>query len=1093
MRPTPLRPLVPYALGVVVVAAALLVRWPLWPVLGSDIPYVTLFPALLIAAYFGGFWPGLLATGLGALGADYFVIEPRRSLGVNTTADVARLGLFLVAGVVMSWLCESLRRAVGRQEVATRLAVESEEQLRVTLTSIGDAVLVTDSKGTVTFLNPVAEALTGWRTKDAAGKPFATVFRIVNEYTRKPAEDPVGRVLREGKVVGLANHTVLIARDGKERPIEDSAAPVTDPAGILTGVVLVFRDVSENRAANRRVAESEERFAQFMRNLPGLAWVKDADGRYVFANASAEQAFGTRGEELIGKTDAGLFPHATAAQFRANDERALSAGGVQTVELLTHPDGSTHHSLVTKFPIPGPDGRPAFVGGMAIDVTEMRRAEETRQFLAETGEALAASLDYEVTLKAVAELVVPRLADWCSVYLTEHGELRRLAVAHVDPEKVAWAREVALRYPPRLDDSHGVGAVIRSGEPVLAAELTDAILATAARDEQHLAMLRQVGMRSAMIVPLGARARTLGAMTFVAAESGRRYTPDDLAVAVELARRAALAVDNARLYRESENTLNRLGVLVDASARLTGLLEPAEVRAAVLDLSHRLVAADAHAIWRHDAAAGDVPLAGSAGLSEGYLREEGRVRDAGTQMPERPIVAEDAAGAAALESRRTAYRAEGIASLLAVPLRIHGSVAGTLVFYYRTRRRFDDTTVRVAAALGDLAGAALGTAELYQRQSELRRRAEEADQAKDEFLALLGHELRNPLAPIRNAVQILELRGEDPAVLARARAVIDRQVSQLTRLVDELLDASRIARGKVRLSLTRLDLGLLVRTVVGDHAPGLESAGLRVETSTSDQPVWVRADEARVAQAVTNLLNNAAKFTPAGGRVSVRVAESAGEAVVSVADTGVGIPPDALPTLFQPFRQVDADPARTKGGLGLGLAVVRGLVELHGGRATAASEGLGRGSTFVIRLPLDATPGGAADAAPAPPARKDVAAKRVLIVEDREDTAESLRELLELKGFAVTVAFAGPEGVARAREFAPDAVVCDLGLPGMSGYDVARALRADPATAGVILVAVSGYAQEEDRRRAREAGFDSLLAKPADTEELIRLFSLPAV
>jgi PAS domain S-box-containing protein len=953
MRLDHLRPAAPYALGLLAIALALLARWPLWPVLGSALPYITLFPAVLVTAYFGGLWPGLFATAVGAVGAVYFVVDPPGSFRLTTTADAAGLVLFVGGGTVMSWLCESLHRAA------------------------------------------------------------------------------------------------------------------------------------------RRVVESEERFARFMRHLPGLAWIKDADGRYVFINDAAERAFGRPREELEGKTDAEVFPPATAAQFRENDRRAAAEGGAQAMETLVHPDGSVHHSLVSKFPIPGPDGRPALVGGMAIDVTDLRRAEESRRFLAEAGEVLASSLDHEVTLAAVAELVVPRLADWCSVYLTDTGDLRRIAVAHADPAKVEWAREVARRYPPRMDDPRGVGGVIRAGEPVLVPELTDAMLESAAQDAEHLALLRSLGLRSVMIVPLVTRDRTLGAITFVAAESGRRYGPDDLALAGELARRAALAVDNARLFRESEDALHRLGVLVDASARLTGSLEPAAVRAAVLDLSHRLVAADAHAIWRLDAEAGEWIIADSAGLSDTYIRGGGRIPTGGRPMPDTPIVAEDAQSAALPEARRAAYRAEGIESVLAVPLRVHGPVAGTLAFYYRTRRHLDDVTVRVAAALGDLAGAALGTAELYQHQSELRRRAEEADSAKDEFLALLGHELRNPLAPLRNAVQILELKGDDPAVVARARGTIGRQVGQLTRLVDELLDASRIARGKVRLTVARLDLAGLVRTVVGDYRAEVEAAGLSVQVDTPGDPVWVQGDAARLAQVATNLLNNAVKFTPAGGRVTVRVETSANEAVLSVSDTGMGIAADALPTLFQPFRQVNADPARTKGGLGLGLAVVKGLVELHGGRSAATSEGPGRGSTFSVRLPLDRAAAPEPREAPKeqPPAAGT--ARRVLIVEDQADTAESLRELLELKGFDVSVASTGPDGVVLARRVVPDAIVCDIGLPGMTGFDVARALRADPATASAVLVAVSGYAQQEDRRKARDAGFDALLAKPADTDELVRLLTRP--
>jgi PAS domain S-box-containing protein len=737
---------------------------------------------------------------------------------------------------------------------------------------------------------------------------------------------------------------------------------------ILRAKAAVFVDLHRTGARLRemerrereRADETERRFARFMDHLPGLAWIKDDGGRYLYANDAAERAFGTPRAALYGRTDHEVFPPGTAAAFRENDRRAAATpAGVRTVEALAHPDGTVHHSLVSKFPIPGPPGRPPLVGGVAIDITDRQRAEDAQRFLAEAGEVLSSSLDCEETLAAVARLVVPRLADWCSVYVTDpDGGLRQLAVVNADPARAAWARDLARRYPPDPAAPRGVGAVARTGEPELTPDVTDDVIAAAARDPDHLAQLRGLGLRSAVIAPLAARGRTFGAVVFAAAESGRRYAPDDLRLAVDLGRRAGLAVDNARLFGENREALRLLGLLVEAAGRLTGSLDPAAVRVAILDLSRRLVAADAHAIWQLDPGTGEWAIADAAGLSDRYVRDQGRI-PGHIPMPDGPIVAEDAVAAAPLESRRAAYRAEGIASVLAAPLRLHGAVSGTLVFYYRARRRFDGATVRVAAALADLAGAALGTAELYEREAASRRRAEEADRRKDEFLATLAHELRNPLAPLRNAVAILRL-GPPPAQVEKVVGVMERQLGHLVHLVDDLLDVARVTSGKITLRPVRLDLRDVIGAAVETARPAVDAARHDLAVRLPAGPLPVTGDRTRLAQVLTNLLTNAAKYTPDGGRIEVSAEPAGNDVLVRVADTGVGIPADMLPRVFEVFTQVGRSADRAQGGLGLGLALVRSLAGMHGGAAWAESPGPGLGSTFYLRLPLAPDPDPAA-------------------------------------------------------------------------------------------------------------------------------------
>jgi two-component system CheB/CheR fusion protein len=362
----------------------------------------------------------------------------------------------------------------------------------------------------------------------------------------------------------------------------------------------------------------------------------------------------------------------------------------------------------------------------------------------------------------------------------------------------------------------------------------------------------------------------------------------------------------------------------------------------------------------------------------------------------------------------------------------------------------------------------------------------EADRQKNEFLAMLSHELRNPLAPIRNSLYILEHAVPGGEQARRAQAVIDRQIGQMTWLIDDLLDVTRITSGKIRLRHERLDLNALAQRTVEDHRTLFAKSDVRLEVLPARAEVWVDGDRVRLAQVVGNLLQNAAKFTPRGGKTTVSVQEDAarGEAILAVRDTGAGIEPEMLARLFHPFAQADVTLDRSKGGLGLGLALVKGLVELHGGSVSAESGGPGQGAAFTISLPLHVT------AARIAPSQRglggDGAPRRVLIIEDNDDAAETLREALELLEHVVEVAYNGPDGIAKARAFHPDVVLCDIGLPEMDGYEVARRLRADPELGHVALVAVSGYAQPEDVAMALEAGFDTHLAKPPSIDTLER-------
>ncbi len=675
-------------------------------------------------------------------------------------------------------------------DVSARKTAEQERESALrwwetTLRSIGDGVIATDARGAVTFINPVAEKLTGWTTAEAHGRDLASVFPIFNEDTLAPVESPVEKVLREGTVVGLANHTVLRHRDGTMRPIDDSAAPIRSEGGALDGVVLVFRDATlEKQEANRRA------------------------------------------------------------------------------------------------------------------------------FLAQVSEELVAAADHRAALSRIAALAVPRLADWCAVDVVEPGtaEIRRLAVAHVDPAKVAFAHELHERYPPDPGADRGVPQVIRTGCSELYREIPRELLDATAVDDEHRRIIAELDLRSAMLVPLRVTDRTFGALTFIYT-GPRRYTDLDLAFAEDLARRAALLIERRRLEEE------------------------------------------AHA----------------------------------------------------------------------------------------------------------------------------------ASRAKDEFLAMLGHELRNPLAPIRTALQLLELRG-DPAT-AKERQVIERQVDHLVRLVDDLLDVSRLTRAKIKLEQEPIEIGTLIARALEMASPLLERRQHHVEVQVPREGLVVNADPGRMAQVFSNLLTNAAKFTDPGGHIAVTAARDDREIAVTVTDTGVGIAPEFLPSLFEMFAQERQTLERSQGGLGLGLSIVRSLVTMHGGTVSVHSEGRGRGAAFTVRLPAfeGTVAGSRAGTAPgALPARGG----RILLVDDNEDAAAMLAELLISAGYDVQVAFDGPSALTIARELSPDLAILDIGLPVMDGYEVAAALRAMFPGPRPRLIALTGYGQEQDQHRATTAGFERYLVKPIGFENL---------
>jgi PAS domain S-box-containing protein len=753
---------------------------------------------------------------------------------------------------------------------------EQRQWLQVTLSSIGDAVITTDAEGKVTFLNPVAQALTGWNQDDAAGVALDVVFRIINEVTRHNVENPATRALREGLVVGLANHTLLIAKHGTERAIDDSAAPIRNDTGTVVGVVLVFRDVTERRKAEHDLRESEERFRLLVEGVRDYAiFMLDPQGNITTWNAGAERIKGYTAEEIIGKHFSCFYP-----------PEALQTGWPER---------------------------------------ELKMAAEQGRF---EDEGLRLRKDGS---KFWANVIITSLRD-------EHGNLKGFSKITRDlterKEKESQLRESEVRFR-RLFESARDGILILDGST---GKITDV----------NLFMTELLGYSTHEFI--GKQLWEIGLL---------KDLEDSHAAFRQLQEQGYIRYD---LPLQTKN-----GERVEV-----------EVLSNVYDVNHERVI-------------------------------QCNIRD--------------------ITERRQRERAEAEAEALAA----------------------------------------------------LHRR-------KDEFLATLSHEIRNPLAAITNAIDLLEgQKYEDPTQI-KATRIIRRQVNNLVVLVDDLLEVSRLLSNRIQLNLEHVDIRDVVQKAVETARPVINQPTPALTVSLPSEVIWVNADAIRLEEVVVNLLNNAAKYTPKDGHIWLSVQKESEEMVLSVKDNGIGIAPDFLPQIFDLFAQAQRSLDRSDGGLGVGLTLVRKLVQMHGGNIQARSKGLGRGSEFTVRLPVLPSP----LQTQIPVVEKSKATshpRRVLIVDDNLDTADSIAMLLERSGHEVTVAYSAEKALEVAAEFQPEVVLLDIGLPEMDGYEVARRLRRDSRLKGMKLIALTGYGQDSDLQRAKEAGFDHHLVKPAGLDKIEELLT----
>jgi PAS domain S-box-containing protein len=607
------------------------------------------------------------------------------------------------------------------------------------------------------------------------------------------------------------------------------------------------------------------------------------------------------------------------------------------------------------------------------------------------------------------------------------------------------------------------------------------LLATAAREGSH----RTKGWR---IRKDGSRFYVEGSLTALRDDDGevRGFAK----ITRDLTERLR-AEDNERRLIAEQAAREALARLQRVTAALSQAASPDKVAAAALRECSDAMGADATALY----------LLAPDGQRLDLFAQDGHPKDAAEQFRSIPLEAEtpltDVArkrAAAFYESvdacveeypaLRDAIRVGDFQASVALPLVIHGDLLGVLGVRFTERRSFDASERTLLLTVADVCAQAIDRARLFAAETEARAAAEAASRAKDEFLAMLGHELRNPLAPISTALQLMKLKGEDRS--QRERDVIERQVSHLNTLVDDLLDVSRVARGLISLSRARIDVSEVLSKAIEMAGPLLEQRSQHLVVEAPKNGLSIDADPLRMAQVVSNLLTNAAKYTPPGGHVWLSAGLEGEEVVIRVRDDGEGIGPGLLPRVFDLFVQGPRTIARSEGGLGLGLALVKNLVALHGGTVAATSEGVGRGSEFVVRVPSSPAVARRASA-PSPPTVHGAghAGKRILVVDDNEDARELLGEMLREMGHDVELAGDGPAALDKLKMFPADVAILDLGLPVMDGFELARRIADTPADPRPRLVALTGYGREGDIARTRAVGFDAHLVKPVNLSLLV--------
>ncbi|MGC1307229.1 MAG: PAS domain S-box protein [Phormidesmis sp.] len=912
------------------------------------------------------------------------------------------LSLVAIAGlgsmVLLLW------RYANERNRAVAAIAEQAELLRTTLSSIGDAVITTNGSGQVTMMNAIAESLTGWTSAEAKGRSLERVFNIVNEDTRQTVSNPAVRAIAQGTAVGLANHTILIAKDGSEIPIDDSAAPIFARTGEVIGCVLVFRDITERKQVDAEIREARSRLASTLAMGEIGTWEYEIANDAVWADRNLALMFEVSADERSGGR---IESYLRAVHPEDRDRltqvirQAIATETFYEAEYrLLKSDGSVRWVVARGRIDRDGSGRAVQLPGVIVDITARKQAE-------------ARIVESEQQFRQIAD-AMPQMV-WVAgpAGLNEYYNRRwREYVGSTGEELMGegWST------PVHPDDRQRAIArwhqSWRTGEPY---EIEYRLRAAVGEYRWFLVRALPVQNDQRQIV------KWIGTCTDI----------ED--------------------FKRTQEERNNFVQLINNSSDFI----------AMSDL-------DGVPFYINPTAMRKIGLSTDAALSsiknEDLFFPEDRALINDTFLPS--VMAK---GRDSIEIRfRHLQTGEGIWVVYNVVVLTNTKGEpigfGTISQDITERRQMENNLRQLAANLS------------------------EADHRKDEFLATLAHELRNPLAPIRNGLQIMRRADTGSEAMTRIQAMMERQMTQMVRLIDDLLDMSRISRGKVDLRLKQVDLAVVIEAAVEAIRPAIEAAQHTLVVTLPPVPIYLNADAARLTQVFSNLLNNASKYSEPGGQIELSAKQEENEAIILVSDTGIGISEEMLSKIFDMFSQVEGSLSKSQGGLGIGLTLVKQLVEMHEGSVSAVSAGPGQGSEFVVRLPAIASPRPTTTESFSSEATT-AGAHRILIVDDNEDSALTLSMLFEMTGDETQTAHDGQAAVEQAQTFRPDIVLLDIGLPKLNGYEAAREIRQQPWGQTMVLIALTGWGQAEDRRKSSEAGFDAHLVKPIDHDELLQLIS----